>query len=88
MMFRTMAAALGAAAAFAASAAPMSYPPAAKKAVTDTYYGEQVADDYRWLENGADPLVNAWSQEQLKATRQVLDAVPMSAELAKRFKDL
>ena len=87
-MFRTMAAALGAAAAFVASAAPMSYPPAAKKAVTDTYYGEQVADDYRWLENGADPQVKAWSQEQLKATRQVLDAVPMRAELAKRFKEL
>src|SRR5438045_2360417 len=88
MMFRAMAAALGAVAVFVASGAPMSYPPAAKKAVTDTYYGEQVADDYRWLENGGDPQVKAWSQEQLKATRQVLDAVPLRAALAKRFKEL
>ncbi len=88
MTFRTLAAALAAAAAFVTSAAQMSYPPAAKKAVTDTYYGEKVADDYRWLENGADPAVKAWSQEQLNVTRQVLDAVPLRAELAKRFKEL
>jgi prolyl oligopeptidase len=90
MTFQTIAAAFSAAFAFAATviAAPMSYPPAPKKAVTDSYHGEQVVEEYRWLENGADPAVKAWSLEQLQVTRKVLDAVPMRADLAKRFKEL
>src|SRR6266851_9671755 len=90
MTFRTILAALSAAFAFAATAiaAPMSYPPAPKKAVTETYHGEQVVEEYRWLENGADPAVKAWSVEQLQVARKVLDAVPMRADLAKRFKEL
>src|SRR5438105_12964824 len=90
MTFQTIAATLTAAVTFAATAiaAPMSYPPAPKKAVTDTYHGEQVVEEYRWLENGADPAVKAWSVEQLQVARNVLEAVPRRADLAKRFKEL
>src|SRR5438105_4607937 len=90
MTFQTIAATLTAAIAFAATAiaAPMGYPQAPRKAVTDTYHGEQVVEEYRWLENGADPAVKAWSVEQLQVARKVLDAVPMRADLAKRFKEL
>jgi prolyl oligopeptidase len=30
-------------------------------------------DEYRWLEDGKDPAVRAWSEAQLKVTRGVLD---------------
>ena len=40
-------------------------PPATEKhAVTDTYHGVSVNDDYRWLEDGDDPRVKAWSDAQ------------------------
>ena len=71
----------------ALSATP-GYPPTPKKTVTDTYHGDRVSEDYRWLEDASDPAVKAWSLEQLQLTRTVLDAVPARAQLAKRFKEL
>ena len=39
-------------------------PSTPKKPVVDTYHGVTVTDDYRWLEDGADPKVKAWSDAQ------------------------
>jgi prolyl oligopeptidase len=44
--------------------------------VTDTYHGTAVADPYRWLEDGDDPAVKAWSEAQNARTRAYLDALP------------
>ncbi len=71
-----------------ASAQTLKYPEAAKKPVTDTYHGIQVADDYRWLENDSDPAVKAWSLDQLKVTRSYLDNLPRRADLKEKFADL
>jgi prolyl oligopeptidase len=76
------------AAASAASAQSLQYPATARKAVTDTYHGEAVTEDYRWLEDGKDPAVRAWSLDQLKVTRGMLDALPLRESLKARFKDL
>jgi len=52
-------------------------PPATAKAiVTDTYHGEAVSDDYRWLETGSDSAVQQWSASQNDYTRSVLDHLP------------
>lgn len=52
-------------------------PPIARKApVTDVYHGVSVIDDYRWLENGSDPAVRAWSDAQNVYARSVLDRLP------------
>ena len=67
---------------------PLAYPATPKKPVTDTYGNITVTDDYRWLENGDDPEVKAWSAAQTKLTRSVLDALPVRAELAERFREL
>jgi len=88
MRSKHVAAALAASFAVAANAASLGYPASPRKPVTDTYHGEQVADDYRWLEDGKDPAVKAWSQEQLQVARKVIDAIPLRADLAKRFKEL
>jgi prolyl oligopeptidase len=68
-----------------ASAQKLAYPDAPKKAVADTYHGVQVGEDYRWLENGSDPGVKAWSQEQLKVTRGYLDNLASRPKLKARF---
>ena len=70
-----------------ALAAP-AYPTTPKKPVVDTYHGTQVTDDYRWLENGADPAVREWSLAQLKVARAYLDPLPQLAVLKKKLGDL
>lgn len=42
----------------------------------DVLHGVEVADPYRWLEDGDDPEVRAWSSAQNERTRAVLDALP------------
>ena len=39
----------------ASAASSLSYPPAARGDVVDTYHGVRVADPYRWLESGDSP---------------------------------
>jgi prolyl oligopeptidase len=78
------------AAALAIAALPalaQHYPDAPRRPVTDTYQGTQVVDDYRWLENGQDPAVRAWSEAQLEVTRAALDGA-LHDKLAARFADL
>ncbi len=60
----------------AASPAAGAPPQTPKLPVTDAYHGVQVTDDYRWLEDGADPKVQAWSDAQNAHARSVLDRLP------------
>jgi prolyl oligopeptidase len=73
---------------FTATAQPLKYPDSPKSAVSDTYHGTQVTDDYRWLEDGKDAKVKAWSLDQLKVTRDYLDGLPSRAKLKARFAEL
>ncbi len=50
-------------------------PVAEKRPVVDTYHGVRVVDDYRWLENAADPDVQKWSDEENAYARKHLDAL-------------
>jgi prolyl oligopeptidase len=63
-------------------------PPTPIEAVTDTLHGTLVVDPYRWLENGADPKVQAWTEAQNAYTRHVLDAWPGRAALTARYDKL
>jgi len=56
--------------------------------VTDTYHGVKVVDDYRWLENGANPKVKAWSEAQNARARAFLDRLPGRRALAARIEHL
>ena len=85
---RTHLAPLFALLATAATAQPLQYPEAPRKRVTDTYHGIEVAEDYRWLEDGKDPAVRKWSLDQLAVTRAYLDALPSRARLQERFATL
>ncbi len=65
--------------------APPSTP---KIAITDTYYGNQIADDYRWLENWNDPKVRQWSNAQNSYTRTYLDRLPSRRLIDERLRQL
>ena len=52
-------------------------PPAARKTpVTDTYFGTQLVDDYRWLEDVSNPEVKTWLKAQADYTKGILDRIP------------
>src|SRR5450759_5791006 len=78
--------ALGLAAATLAGA--QSPPVAPVRPVTTDYYGTPVVDDYRYMEDLADPEVKAWMRAQADATRSRLDALPGHAALQQRIHEL
>src|SRR5947208_3350758 len=67
----------------------LAEPPAAKKeAVADTYHGVRVADDYRWLEDGANKDVKTWSDAQNAYARGLLDKLPGVEKLRSRLTEI
>jgi prolyl oligopeptidase len=71
----------------AAGQAPPA-PATPKRPVTDDYSGVKVVDDYRWLEQAADPEVRQWSAGQNARTRAYLDHLPMRAAIVERLGQL
>lgn len=63
-------------------------PDTPKRPVTDEYHGVKVVDDYRWLEDGANIEVRAWSDAQNARARAYLDGVAARAGIAERLKQL
>jgi prolyl oligopeptidase len=72
----------------AAASLPAAPPPPAMRAVTETHFGVTVTDPYRYFENPKDPGLAAYFKAQSGYTRQVLDAIPGRAALAKRIAEL
>jgi prolyl oligopeptidase len=54
----------------------------------DTYHGVTVTDDYRWLEDGADPKVKAWVAEQNAYTQGYLSKLPQRPEIVDFLKSV
>jgi prolyl oligopeptidase len=63
-------------------------PPTPKHPVTDVYHGVKVVDDYRWLENGSDPAVRKWIDEQNASTRAYFDHRPDLEKIRERVQEL
>lgn len=53
--------------------------------VTETLHGVTIRDGHRWLENGQDPAVVAWSAERNARARAVLDGLPGLQILRRRI---
>ncbi len=64
------------------------YPATAVQDVTDAYHGVTVHDPYRWLEDGKDPDVAAWSDAQNVYARSVLDRLPQASAVKARLTTL
>jgi prolyl oligopeptidase len=64
-------------------------PPGARRdEVVDIVHGVEVADPYRWLEDGDAADTRAWVAEQNRHTRGVLDTLPTGTGLVDRFAEL
>lgn len=68
-------------------AAKPEYPPATRGQTVDRYFGVEVADPYRWLEDDHSEATQAWAQAQHKRTQEFL-AGPERQRLKQRFSEL
>jgi prolyl oligopeptidase len=64
------------------------HPLTPKKPVSESYHGQIVVDDYRWLEDPTDPKVKDWVSEQNEFSRSYLDNIPFRDALSSRVKEL
>lgn len=66
----------------------MEYPVTAKSEQVDTFFGETVADPYRWLENDTSKATGEWVAAQNKVTFGYLDKISWRPTLKKRLESL
>lgn len=66
----------------------VTYPETKKVATVDTYFGTEVADPYRWLEDDRSAETEAWVQEQNKVTFGYLEQIPFREDLKNRLEKL
>ena len=64
--------------------APSRPEPAPVKPLTETLWGKQVTDNYRYME-ALEPQTVAWMKAQGAYTRSVLDSIPPRAALAEKI---
>ncbi|MCK4342963.1 MAG: S9 family peptidase [Phycisphaerae bacterium] len=71
------------------AAQPPDYPPTPSRPVMEELHGETIVDPYRWLEDGNDAEVQAWTTEQNRLTRRLLDRFEdQRAQLKKQLREL
>ena len=66
----------------------LDYPETKKGTVVDTYFGETVADPYRWLEDDMSDETAQWVKTQNKLTFSYLEQVPYRDTLKQRLEKL
>ncbi len=69
-------------------AAAIVYPQTRQGDTVDVYFGEKVADPYRWLEDDRSDETGDWVTRQNKVTFSYLDKIPYRDKVAKRLLDL
>ncbi|MBC7886320.1 MAG: S9 family peptidase [Ferruginibacter sp.] len=67
----------------------VKYPSTKKDSlVKDNYFGTEVADPYRWLENDTSAETGAWVKAQNEVTESYLQQIPFRKTIGKRYEDL
>lgn len=66
----------------------LTYPETRQDETVDTYFGEEVADPYRWLEDDMSEETGEWVQAQNEVTFDYLDKIPYRNDLEERLKEL
>ena len=59
-----------------------------KKPVTDNYFGTEITDNYRWLEDDLSNETKKWVSEQNNVTFDYLKEIPFREELKNRLADI
>jgi prolyl oligopeptidase len=63
----------------------MNYPSTKKIARVDNYFGTEVPDPYRWLENTDSPETKEWIEAENKVTFDYLRRIPFRDKIRKRL---
>jgi prolyl oligopeptidase len=63
-------------------------PPLPPRLQTDTFWGTEVRDPYRYVENDRDPEVAGWMKQQAEATAAILARIPGRTALLDRIRQL
>ncbi|MEM1219902.1 MAG: S9 family peptidase, partial [Bacteroidota bacterium] len=66
----------------------VSYPETRTDDVQDDYFGQSVADPYRWLEDDTAPEVEEWVKSQNGATFDYLGKIPYRESIRERYEEL
>lgn len=66
----------------------VSYPETEKIPVVDTYFEEEVIDNYRWLEDDRSAATEDWVKRQNQTTFSHLNGIPYKEELKARLEKL
>ena len=72
----------------AAAQQKVTYPTTHKGDVVDNYFGTDVADPYRWLEDDRSEETGAWVEAENKVTFDYLAQIPYRDELKSRLAEL
>lgn len=67
---------------------PVKYPETPKGDVVDNYFGVDVADPYRWMEDDNSDQVAQWVEVQNKVTFGYLDEIPFREAIKDRLNNL
>ena len=67
---------------------PIDYPPTEKVKQVDTYFGTEVPDPYRWLEDDRSPKTAAWVAAQNEVTEAYLGNIPFREAIKERLTEL
>ncbi len=66
----------------------VTYPNTQMESIKDVYFGTEVDDPYRWLEDDKSPKVKDWIKEQNKLTFSYLEQIPERELLKNRLEEL
>lgn len=66
----------------------VTYPETQQQDVTEDYWGTQVADPYRWLEDDTSAETEAWVTAQNKVTFGYLEQIPYRSQIEERYTEL
>ncbi len=67
---------------------PMQYPNVRRDDVVDDYFGTEVADPYRWLEDESHPDTKEWIKTQNELTFDYLSEIPFKNRIKERLEEL
>ncbi len=67
---------------------PVTYPHTKKSDSVDTYFGIEIKDPYRWLEDDRSEETEAWVEAENKVTFGYLDKIPFRNALKNRLEKL
>ncbi|MFC6269147.1 prolyl oligopeptidase family serine peptidase [Frigoriflavimonas asaccharolytica] len=66
----------------------LNYPKTEKGNHIDKYFGADVADPYRWLEDDRAENTKAWVKTQVAFTQNYLDKIPYRNDIGKQLKEI